>query len=183
MTDDELINLIRNGNKQLMTELYNRYSGIVYGKCLSLVKNTNSAQDLAHDVMIKVFTNLDKFKGKSDFSYWVHAITYNHCMSFLRKKNKFSSQELIQEELVIASDEEETLNAKFLRDLQLDMLEKVLDNTRAEDKLLLNMYYQDGLSIKQMSRILELKESTVKMRLMRSRNRLAKQLNRLQNGE
>ncbi len=174
LSDRELVSLICEGRKELLEELYHRYSGIVYYKCLKLLKDGITAQDLAHDVMIKVFTNLTKFEGRSDFSFWIHAITYNYCMSHLRKKNKLSFAQSVEEDGIdIFDEDDEQLKEKILYDLQLDELERILDSTAGEDKMLLTMYYQDDLSIKQMSQILKIGESAVKMRLMRSRKRLA----------
>lgn len=173
LSDRELVRLICEGQRELLEELYRRYSGKVYYKCLQLLKDGTIAQDLAHDVMIKVFTNLGKFEGRSDFSFWIHAITYNYCMSHLRKKNKLSFAQSVEEGMDIVDHNEEKLKEKILYDLQLDELERLLDQATPEDKMLLTMYYQDDLSIKQMSQILKIGESAVKMRLMRSRKRLA----------
>ena len=69
-------------------ELYRRYSGKIYYKCISLIKSPDSAQDLAHDIFIKIFLNLSRYKGNAPFYSWVFAIVYNQCFDYLNKKKK-----------------------------------------------------------------------------------------------
>ena len=90
LSDDDIIALILGtGKSEYFGILYDRYANKVYGKCLQMVKETNLAQDLAHDILIKVFTKLNTFKGKSSFSTWIYQISYTHCIDYLRKaKNK-----------------------------------------------------------------------------------------------
>lgn len=179
LSDDDLIQMIRNGERVLLEELYNRYSAKVYFKCLGIVKNEMLAQDLAHDVMIKIFTSLEKFQGRSDLSFWIHAITYNHCLSYLRKRNRRPFSEPLDAELNVISEEEEALDHKLLKEIQLEQLEQALEGLKPEERLVLHMHYQDGLSIKQMSQILGVGLSGVKMRLLRSRNKLAEKCKEL----
>lgn len=180
LTDKKLVEEISAGKKYLLEELYNRYSSKVYYKCLGIIKDEVLAQDLAHDVMIKVFTSLTKFQGRSDLSFWIHAITYNHCLTYLRKRSRRPYNEPLDPSVGIISEEENTLNAKLLKELQLEQLENALEELKAEERLVLHMHYQDGLSVKQMSQILSIGQSGVKMRLMRSRNKLAQKCKSLQ---
>ncbi|MEM1217253.1 MAG: RNA polymerase sigma factor, partial [Bacteroidota bacterium] len=100
------------------------------------------------------------------------AITYNHCMSYLRKRKRQPQDQPLEDSLPVADSAEATLNAKLVKELQLEQLEKALEELRPEERLVLNMYYQDGLSVRQISQVLGIGESGVKMRLLRSRNKL-----------
>lgn len=176
--DLEIINrVIDNGEQELLEVIYDRYAAKVYYKCLGIVAEKATAQDLAHDVMVKVLINLSSFKGKADFSFWVHSITYNHCMDYLKRKKKFMVEALDETssfQQVSADDIE--LENKILRDLQLTQLERLLKELQPDDKMILMMRYQDSMSIKHIARILRVGESAVKMRLKRSRDRLAQLL-------
>ena len=65
---------------------------------------------------------------------------------------------------------------KFLQELQLDQLEILFRQLKGDDKIILLMRYQDSMSVKQIAATLGIGESAVKMRLKRSRDRLAELL-------
>lgn len=175
LSDNELVaQAVKTGNRKLQGEIYDRYADRVFHKCLSLCKDRNTAQDLMHDVMVKILTNLTKFKGTSDFSFWVHSVTYNYCMDFLRKKKRKITTEPEDDTVFdrVATDEIEREN-KILHELKLEQLERLFEDLDPQEKAILLLRYQDGHSVKNIAKMLELGESAVKMRLKRSRDRLA----------
>lgn len=181
LPDQEIIQRIREGGeRELLEILYDRYATKVYYKCVGILKDQDTAKDLTHDVMVKVFLNIAKFRGTSLFSSWVYSITYNQCMDHLRKKKRISYSSLDTEDFQYLSTEEIELENKILQDLKLTQLETLLDQLKPDDKMILLMRYQDGFSTKQIAEILKISESAVKMRLKRSRDKLAHRLNELQ---
>lgn len=173
LTDNEVVaRIVSGGGRALQEVIYDRYAKKVYFKCMSLVKEQATAQDLTHDIMVKILTNLSKFKGTSNFSFWVRAITYNYCMDFLKKQNRTRTEEVDEKHDNIPIDEIEKEN-KILKELQLVQLERLFEELKPQDKAMLLMRYQDGLSIKVIAQTLKIGESAVKMRLKRSRDRLA----------
>ncbi len=178
LEDKEIINLIvKKGKRELLEVLYDRYSDKVFYKCVSLSKNRETAKDLAHDIMVKIFLNLSKYKGQSKFSMWVYSITYNHCMDYLRKNKKIKTESFESHEYKEISDDNEDLNQKILTELRLNQLEKLFELLDPEEKIILLMRYQDGMRIKKIAQTLSLNEGAVKMRLKRTRERLAKLVN------
>jgi RNA polymerase sigma-70 factor (ECF subfamily) len=176
LSDAALVAGIKAGNRQLLTELYNRYANRIYFKCLGMVKDKDQARDMAHDIFIKVSTNLHKYEGTADLSFWVYAITYNHCISHLRKAKRLRF-DAIDEKLNPADEGEHELTEKIVRDLKLTQLKRLIKKLKPEEEMILLMRYQDGMNIKQISGILQIGESAVKMRLKRVRNHLAELFN------
>lgn len=171
-----IIRIVDRGEQDLLEVIYDRYVTKVYYKCLSIVGEKATAQDLAHDVMVKILINLSTFQGKAGFSTWVHSITYNHCMDYLKRKKKILVEDIETSAYKHVSTEEIELENKILRDLQLTQLEVLLEELRPEDKLILLMRYQDSMSVKQIAQTLKIGIGAVKMRLKRSRDRLAELL-------
>ncbi len=177
LKDIEIIKrILDQGERDLLEVIYDRYAAKVYYKCLGIVGQKATAEDMAHDVMVKILINLSTFRGKADFSFWVHSITYNHCMDHLKRKKKFRTEDIEISAYQHVSTEEIELENKILRDLQLTQLETLLQELRPDDKLILMMRYQDSMSVKHIARTLKISESAVKMRLKRSRDRLAELL-------
>lgn len=69
VSDEEVVRLyLETQNVAYFNILYDRYSGKIFAKCLSLLKSESEAQDATQDVLMKILLNLSKFGGKSRFS-------------------------------------------------------------------------------------------------------------------
>lgn len=177
ISDKEIVEqIITTGDKELFHILYDRYVDKVYHKCLLLTKDKEMSKDLTHDILIKVFLNISKMKKVTNFSLWVHSITYNHCIDYLRLKKKFKHEDYDEQRFENLSEEDIEREQQELKEVQLSELEIVFEELKQEERLLLLMRYQDGLSVKAIGKALSVGESAVKMRLKRSRDHLAELL-------
>lgn len=180
LPDEKLIQVIlESRNSEMYGILYDRYAQKVYQRCLKFVDQKEEAQDLTHDLFIKIYYNLSKFQFKSSFSTWLYAITYNHCVEHLTKKKKLKIQ---KEEgyLESASDphQAEIEDSEFLA-LKAEKLNLAMDRIPEMDRMILFMKYLDDSSIKDISTVLQLSESAVKMRLKRAKSRVLEVYNQL----
>jgi len=172
--DNELVRrIVQNGEKELLEDLYERYANLIFHKCISLTHDRDLSKDLTHDIMVKVLTNLSKFKGNSRFSLWVHAITYNFCMDYFRKQKKLPTVSFDAIEYQESASDNTELALKKLKEMRIEQLEHLFTKLRPDEKAILLMRYQDGLSIKEIAEALEKKEGAIKMRLKRSREKLS----------
>ena len=167
-SDEELVAAITAGATDLYAILYDRYADKVYRKCFSFVKNETIAQDNVQDIFLKVFFQLAKFKGKSRFSTWLYAITYNYCVEFYRRNTRYSHVDINERHDLADGNMEE----QELLKLRTTQLAWALDKISPEDKMILLMKYQDSMSIKEIMDQFGLAESAVKMRLARARQRV-----------
>ena len=168
-TDVQLVEyIVTNKDALLFGELYDRYSKLVYNKCLGFAKSNKEAEDLTQDVFLMLYVKLGSFNGTSKFSTWLYSFTYNFCVNYVnrnkeRKINdnsvKFDSQEEVP---VDVTDD-------LLLQMQVDKLKKALELIAPEEKSLLLLKYQDGASIKELEDVLEIKSSAIKMRLKRAK--------------
>lgn len=168
-TDIELIQrFIENKDVMAFGELYDRYSDKVYGRCLSFFHNEEIAKDATQEVFIKVLYQLSTLNQKQYFSTWLYTVTYRYCIDRYRaEKNKiFEDNEQLAVNVVFEEDN------TFFDDFYSDILEKGLSQLNQEERTIILMKYHDELSVKDIAGVLDIKESAVKMRLKRSRDRL-----------
>lgn len=170
LTDEQLIAKIRNDSKnELYTILYNRYFQKVKDKCYSFLKNKNQAEEFANDILSKAFEKLEGFQGKSTFSSWLYAITYNTVIDYLRKKKQLHYPNWNQNnELPEVIDEADA----EMNEISYEKLLEVFEKIHPEEKALLLMKYQDAFSLKEIAASLAISEDAVKMRLKRARSRV-----------
>ncbi len=169
-TDEEIVDLyLKTQKDQYFSEIYRRYSGKIFGKCLSFFKEEAEATDAVHDIFIKILINLSKFGEKSKFSTWIYSITYNYCIDSLRKSKKMNIQSIdnIGEEVEFEDENEDN----WMTDIDMSQIEKVMDNLHPQDKAVLLMKYMDDMSIKEICGIMEKTESAIKMKLKRAKQR------------
>lgn len=175
-SDSELVRLIVSGGQtEYFGVLYDKYARFIYNKCYSFVRNEEEAKDLTHDVFIKIYVNLVNFKGKSELFTWLYSITLHTCIKYINKKKNLKIT--FSENLETDSDwayelSDDTNETDLLFKIGYEKLVQILEQIPVDDKLLLLMKYHDDLPIKQICEILDLKASTVKMRLLRVKKKV-----------
>ncbi|RED45939.1 RNA polymerase sigma factor [Seonamhaeicola aphaedonensis] len=179
-SDEDLVKAIVKTNDTLLFEiLYDRYSSLVYNKCYGFAKDEDEAKDLTQDVFLKLFVKLASFKGKSKFSTWLYAFTYNHCVNYVTRNTakKFQNQAVDYKDIENLS-EGEADDAGFLS-MKVDKLKVALEQISPDEKMILLLKYQDQLSIKDLESVLDIGPSAVKMRIKRAKDKLITEYNNL----
>jgi len=172
LSDEEIVRLvIETRNNKLLEVLWNRYSKKVTGKCFSLVKEHHLAEEFTTEIFSKVIEKLDGFRGVSSFSTWLYAITYNHCIEYLRLKKRLHYPEWNRRnELPDVVDE---IEEEDLTDIRYDRMMKILDMIHPEEKTLLLMKYKENAPLKLIQSTLQISESAAKMRIKRAKARVS----------
>ncbi|MCB0662376.1 MAG: sigma-70 family RNA polymerase sigma factor [Saprospiraceae bacterium] len=174
MDDDQAISLfLASRDNAYFDILFKRYSGKVYAKCISILKDEVLAGDATQEIFTKIFLNLSKFTGKSKFSTWLYSITYNYCIDQVRKQKK--GQGLFSDEIENAPDVVEEVQDEELLTMEINRLKEVLDNLPEGDKAVLIMKYSEEMSIIEIAETFQKSESAIKMKLMRAKQK-AKQV-------
>ncbi len=172
LTDEELVSAIVKDNNTLLFEvLYDRYATLVYNKCYGFAKDGDEAKDLTQDVFLKLFVKLASFKGKSKFSTWLYAFTYNHCVNYVTRNTakKFEKQSVDYADIENISEEP---TDEGFSDMRIDKLKQALELVSPDEKMILLLKYKDNLSIKEIESVLDIGESAVKMRIKRAKDKL-----------
>ena len=169
ISDEEVVALYLDTQKERYFDIiYERYSGKVYAKCISLLKNEVNAADALQEIFIKIILKLANFRGHSKLSTWIYAITYNHCIDLVRKKKRIHVS--YEENIEKYDDIDEVADSEIL-ETNISRLKEVLDELRIEDKSILLMKYQDSMSVKDISENFEKSESAIKMQIKRAKEK------------
>jgi RNA polymerase sigma-70 factor (ECF subfamily) len=90
MTDEELISAHRDGwglsRDEAVEELFHRYQPRIVRWCYRFTRDRESGLDLAQEIFMRAFRNLDRYRGECRFSTWLYVIARNLCMSALQKR-------------------------------------------------------------------------------------------------
>lgn len=167
------IDQILEGNTNAFTILVDQYKSLVFTLALRMLKNREEAEEVSQDTFIKVFKSLKKFKGDSKFSTWIYKVTYNTCLDRL-KKNKRQQQ-------VVSIDEFTEKHVKtidnalenMVEEERIQAIQECINLLPSEDSFLLTLYYFEEQSLAEISEIVGVSANHVKVKLFRSRKKLA----------
>ncbi|MBD3586378.1 RNA polymerase sigma factor [Salinimonas sp. HHU 13199] len=85
-TEMKLIAAARDGDRQAYQQLYKSYAGRVYALCYRLTADRGLAEDATQEVFIQLWQKLSNFSGQSRFTTWLHSVTANITLSYMRKQ-------------------------------------------------------------------------------------------------
>ena len=133
-----------------------------------MTKDSLQAEDFTQDIFLKVFNKLEAFQQKSSFSTWLYSVSYNHCADQIRLAKRLPTTTLEENIEWYNSDSVEAQ----LREETLQVMKKAMEKLSSQERSLLRLKYEDGLSIEEIAQMYEIKPSAVKMRLKRSREKI-----------
>lgn len=171
--DEYYITETLNGNVNAFTFLIEKYKHMLYTLTIGIVKNREEAEEISQDSFVKAYKNLASFKGDSKFSTWVYKIAYYASLDMVKKKKRYIYTEDIDEvregELGSVQDSLKCLEEKERKEVINNALLKLPD----EERVIITLFYFEDLSIKEISKVVNLSEDNIKVKLFRSRKKLA----------
>lgn len=177
MTDESLMTSISKGDKRAFDEVYARYSGPLLGYFIRMLwKDREKAEDFVHDLFAKIIRKPESFDVKRNFKTWLYSVANNMC------KNEYKKQE-VRKNTSSGLDSHYSLsdaNSNVLFEVQ-DMqfrneFEQSLVDLDVKHSEVFKLRHIEGLSIREISEVIDISEGTVKSRLFYATKYLAKSL-------
>ena len=163
------IEKIKKGQTQYFSYIVEKYQDVVFSIALKVLKNRDDAEEMAQESFIKAYKSLHTFKGKAKFSTWLYRITYNNCISELRKrKMHFTSTD----EIEVRDDESEINLDGIPEENRAKYVKAALEKLPEEEYTLVLLYYFEDQSIEEISKVTGLTDSNTKVKLHRARKKL-----------
>jgi RNA polymerase sigma-70 factor, ECF subfamily len=169
-TDEQLMQLLAEGNSHALTELYKRYSPKLIRYFFRMLwKDEAKAQDFLHDLFLKILTNPRYFDQTKKFSTWIYSVAHNMCKNEYRKqafRNSLMEDEIVSMNELMMDPTTESGDIKELIDMAVNHLEE-------DDRNLYTLRYEVELSLEEISTMLDCPTGTVKSRLFYLKKKLA----------
>ncbi len=97
LSDSSLISFCLKGRQRYCRQIYERYKRLVTSIAWKYVKNDETARDITQEAFLKVFKNLEKFKGNSLFKTWLAKIAVNHCLDYVKKQSEMAKEDSLDD--------------------------------------------------------------------------------------
>lgn len=177
VNDEELVKKVKNGDVDAFEEIIAKYEKKVFSLIFNVIKNENEIEDLAQEVFIKIYKNIDKFQGKSSLYTWVYRITTNVCLDYIKKRKEIIYiDEKIQfedGEMDMQLSTNEKLQDELYEEKELkEKLKKSINKLPENQRMMIILRDIKGLSYEEISKILSMKLGTVKSQINRARLKL-----------
>ena len=146
-----------------------KYENLVFSVCFKYLRNKELSEDVSQDVFLKVYGNLSKLQNPKQLKSWMMRIAVNSCADQYKKRKKAQTiSEKISLELKI--EKEEVSN----EDPRMDLLREAIELLNENDKDLIMLHYFSDMRASEIAEEFQINESTIKMRLKRTRDKVMK---------
>jgi RNA polymerase sigma factor (sigma-70 family) len=164
MTEQDLINYCSQNNAAAQRELYNRFSGLLFGICYRYAYRREDAEDMMQEGFIKIFNHINSFESKGNFEGWMKRVMVHTCINYLKKNKKFA--DIISLESAYHLEyKEESIASRLLGKQVMECLMQMPIGYRT----VINLYAIEGYSHKEIGDMLEITESTSRSQYIRGK--------------
>ena len=159
------------GDVEAFRLLVQEHSELVYRVALRIL-GVEDAQDASQEVWIRVWRNIESFRGDSAFSTWLYRITVNTCLSVRRKESRRGEREYSGDEMPFLPEPpggDADPEAAALGTERREEIQAALSHIRAEHRAALVLRHMEGLSYAEIAKVLEVPDGTAKGWVSRGR--------------
>ncbi|MCW8802986.1 MAG: sigma-70 family RNA polymerase sigma factor [Ignavibacteriaceae bacterium] len=171
LSDQEIIESVIKGNDSDYSIIVDRYKNKAFSMLKRMLKNEFDAEEVLQDCFLKAFNSLNTFKGEAKFSTWFYRIVYNTTLTKLSSKKRKTETEMssVEEHFDLESEyRSDEIEMKDVNQLIHDTISKLPERYSA----IITMFYLNEMSIQEISEVMQITVSNVKVMLHRSRNTL-----------
>lgn len=186
LPDADVVRLAQQGRELAFRELVRRYERPVFSLVYRMVRDRETAEDLAQDAFVKVLNHIDKYSPEFKFSSWLFKIANNVAIDHLRRRkletvsmdgnpNATTAAEVEASTIEIGSDQESALDELEAKELG-SAIERAIAALRPEYRACIMLRHVEGRSYEEIAATLDLPLGTVKTYIHRARHELRKAL-------
>ncbi|MBT4500317.1 MAG: sigma-70 family RNA polymerase sigma factor, partial [Gemmatimonadetes bacterium] len=177
-TDQKLVSGTLTGDTRAFAELVERYSGLVHGVVLGVVRRPEEVEDLVQEIFCKAYEQLPSLRRPSRFAPWLGRIARHQVLHWLRQRSTRSRTETEFEKVIPFS--RPPLPDEDLETSERDqLLWSALDSLDPERRRLLVLYHLEGCTLKEIARFFNKPLTTIRWRLLQSERKLGQRFSAL----
>ena len=155
---------IKNGNKQVIEEIYKKYNKIIYGIAFCILKNKEDSEDIVQIFFSKLYSlEVNKLPNNNESS-WIYTTTRNESINFLKKKRNNIDYDSMYEIV-------ET-NNEINQIIDKDSYNRIISKLNDTEKQIISLKILADLSFGEIGKLLNIPTGTVKWKYYKSINTL-----------
>jgi len=165
------------GDQTAFSRLAQATQGLLTSSALSITRDVRLSEEIAQDVLLKVWRQLGTLKNPASFLPWLRKVVRHASLSGLRAQKRHRADAGALGEVLLAQVVDEGGDSadpvqRLSRDQQAVQLRSLLALLKPSDRELLTLYFREHESTQQVANLLGISDQTVRQRLSRARARL-----------
>lgn len=165
--ETDLLSGCRAGDEESFRKLINMYQGRIFNTVLRLI-GPKEAGDVTQEVFLRIWRNIKNFRGDASLSTWIYRITVNTSRDYWRR-TKRSVQCVSYEDAQRPADDNPAIETKIQKDELQKEIQRAIMAMATPLREVLVLRELQGLSYRDIARIVKVPVGTVKSRLARGR--------------
>lgn len=169
MTEAQLIAGSLMNKKDCQFVLYQKYSAKMLGVCYRYAKNRADAEDMLQEGFIRVFTQMQQYRGEGVLEAWIRKIIVHNCINTIKKNKKFSDCVDLSEAMHLHTEQ-----AHIPSMIEAKQIVECIRSLPLGYKTVLNLYAIEGYSHKEIALMLDIEEASSRSQYSRAKIMLEK---------
>jgi len=172
----DLIRASAAGDERAFEQLYHQYSRRVYALCLRILGDRADAEDVTQEVFLQVYRKLKTYRGDAAFTTWLHRLTVNAALMYLRK-SIVKHEQTEDDENIRAITDAKVRRSRRLSIIDRIALEQAIRALPPGYRAVFVLHDIEGYEHEEIARLLGISVGTTKSQLHKARMRLRRMLN------
>lgn len=173
LTDEEVVILVQNGNKDAFAEVLSRFEPKIKRYAARFFREKEDVTDMVQDVFIKAYTNLQSWNNEMRFNPWIYRIAHNEFVNKIAWKSIRKFVPIDSDELIpLAISAPENVMRDAIQSDEKRIMEKYLSQLDDKYKTPIIMFYYEDMSYDEISDVLQIPPNTVGVRIKRGKDKL-----------
>lgn len=174
-TEEEIIAGCRSQKRAFQEQLYKQYYSLFLKICARYARDMQDAEQLLNDGFLKIFGRINTYSGTGSFEGWMKRILVNTCLDYLKSKELKNSMQLhynagkMEDQLIAPS-------ATGLDNIEFKELVAMIQGLPAMTRTVFNLYVFEGMSHKEITKVLPISEGTSHWHVHQARHQLQKKI-------
>jgi RNA polymerase sigma-70 factor (ECF subfamily) len=179
LTDEILVDHVREGDRAAFDEIYRRYFKRVYGFLDKRLRNRADTEETTQEVFINIFSSMDSFRGDAPFAAWVFGLTRRTLAARFRRKQhptvplfEDDDENSVLSVATMSSTEATPLENYEMTECAAHLSHTLESEMTAEQRRLFELHHLQSMPIAEIAKTLSKSEDSVKSNLYRTRKLL-----------
>lgn len=184
MTDEFTLRRAQKGDAQAFEQLVTPHEQMLWRVCYHYTHHQEDAADCLQEAMLKAWRAIGSYRGECALSSWLYRIASTVCLDFLRRQKRLpptESADELAEDGFAPVDTSPTPDEALLKAESAQDIRDAIDSLPADMRTVIILYALQGLGYEEIAEVMKTSVGTVKSRLNRARQKIAKFLSGLGN--
>jgi RNA polymerase sigma factor (sigma-70 family) len=169
MTDEQLVEVVRQGNREAYRALVERHKNYVFTLIYRMVNHRETSEDLAQEVFLKLYRSLEHFRGDARFTTWLYRMTVNLVTDYRRAQARRPVENMLDKVKEWAGSRSEQPEAQAMLREERRTMQDLVAELPDKYRMVIYLYHFRQMSYQEIAQVMQLPVKTVETRLYRGK--------------